>query len=96
MVTKTKRTARKSAKVAYKVTAIYSAAFNTRSAAESVIAKIKKTSKYAGFSPIKKTAKGYAVTIRFVLVAANAAIRDRAVSGAKAQGARVTVSTIRV
>ena len=94
MVTKTKTV--KGKRTAYKVTAIYTEVSKTRSSLESTVAKARKLSKYAVFSPIRKTARGYAVSIKFVMLAADAALKNEAVNGAKAQGAKVTVKSVRV
>lgn len=95
MVTKTsgKKTVRRSGKN-YQVTAIYGAVFKTAQAAKDTADKIKKASKFARVSPIKKTAKGYVLSVRFVMVTDKAEIKNKAVVGAKAQGARVSVKMI--
>lgn len=95
MVTKTsvKKTVRRSGKN-YQVTATYGAVFKTAQAAKDTAGKIKKASKFASVSPLRKTAKGYMLTVKFMMVTDKAEIKNKAVAGAKAQGARVSVKMV--
>ena len=101
MVTKSK-TAKKpvprktSGKLAYRIIATYKAMFTTKAAADAAIVKVRKQSKFAKFGPVKKTAKGYIVSVIFAFMTTDKAQKDRAVSGARSQGASVSVSNVRV
>ncbi|AKB40874.1 hypothetical protein [Methanosarcina mazei] len=104
MVVKTKSvkkvSARKSVKssakkAVYKVTASYTGKFETSSAAKAAAMKVKQSGK-AQVSPIKKVGKMYGFSVKFAFITPSASVRDQAIKVAKARGAKVTVSTVRV
>lgn len=102
MVVKTKTTkksiksvAKKATRTVYKVTASYTGKFETLQAAKDAVMKVKRSGK-AQVSPIKKVGKGYSFSVKFAFITPSASVRDQAIKDAKARGARVTVSTVRV
>lgn len=91
----TRKTTRIAKKLVYKVIAAYSGKFRTLSDAKAAFATLKANPK-AQLTPIKKSASGYTFVVKFAFIAASAQQRDAAVNGAKSQGAKVTVSTVRI
>ena len=98
MVTKTsvKKTVRRSgkAKSMYKVTATFARVYKTAQEAKAAALNVRKVSKFAGVSPVKKTAKGYSLRVQFVMMTEDIKMRDNAAKSARASGARVTVSKV--
>lgn len=82
-------------KTVYKVTASYTGSFRTLSDAKQAQARIK-TNPSAQVASVKKTSKGYSFGVKFDFIAPSIKVRDQAVKGAKAQGARVSVKTMKV
>lgn len=82
-------------KTIYKVTASYTGAFRTLNDAKQAQARIK-ANPSAQISSIKKTPNGYSFGVKFDFIASGARTRDQAVKGAKAQGARVSIKTMKV
>lgn len=93
MVKTTKRRAKKSS--VYKVVASYTGLFEKAGDAKSAQEKLKNN---AGMhvTPVRKTSKGYSFVARILFMTPSINERDQAVKSAKAQGARVSVSTVRV
>ncbi|MEL7664119.1 MAG: hypothetical protein AAGU10_08320 [Methanosarcina mazei] len=102
MVVKTRKTkksvksvAKKATRTVFKVTASYTGKFATLQAAKDAVSKLKQSGK-AQISPVKKVGKGYGFIVKFAFVTASTAVKNQAAKDAKAKGARVTVSTIKV
>lgn len=84
-----------SSKTIYKVTASYTGVFSTLNDAKQAQAQVK-TNPAAQVASVRKTARGYSFGVKFDFIAPSTKARDQAVKGAKAQGARVAVKTMRV
>ena len=82
-------------KTIYKVTASYTGAFRTLNDAKQAQARIK-ANPSAQVAPVKKTPKGYSFGVKFDFIAPSVKARDQAAKGAKAQGARVSIKTMKV
>lgn len=82
-------------KTVYKVTASYIGAFKTLNDAKQAQARIK-ANPSAQVASIKKTVKGYSFGIKFDFIAPNIKTRDQAIKGAKTQGAKVSVKTMKM
>jgi hypothetical protein len=90
-----RRTTKRSAKSSvYKVVASYTGTFERARDAKAAQEKLKNN---AGtqVTPVRKTSKGYSFVAKISFITSNKNERDQAVKIAKAQGARVSVSTFR-
>lgn len=85
----------KTAKNIYRITASFTGRFKTAKAANVAFQKLRVNPK-AQVSPVKKSGNSYTVGVKYVFVTPSAKIRDGAVKGAKAKGARVTVNVKKV
>lgn len=82
-------------KTVYKITASFTGKFKSVEAAKVAFRKLSSNPK-AQVSPVKKSGSAYTVTVKYGFVTPSAKIRDHAVKGAKAKGAKVTVSAKKV
>ena len=79
----------------YKVVASYTGIFERAGDAKVAQEKLKNNTG-TQVTPVKKTSKGYSFVVRISFMTPSIKERDQAVKNAKAQGARVSVSTVRV
>ena len=82
-------------KTVYKVSASYTGNFRTLSDAKKAQTTIR-ANPSAQVAAIKKTPKGFSFSVKFDFIAPSAKVRDQAVKGAKAQGARTLVRALKV
>lgn len=82
-------------KTVYKITASFAGKFKSAEAAKVAFRKLSSNPK-ALVSPVKKSGNSYTVTVKYVFMTPSAKIRDHAIKGAKAKGARVSVSAKKV
>lgn len=95
-VIKKKTTSRGLAKTTvYKVAASYIGKFKTATDAKTAHSKIS-SNPNAQVTPVKKTAQGYSFGVKFTFVTPSVKVRDQAIKGAKAQGAKVTASAMKI
>lgn len=82
-------------KTVYRVAANFTGRFKTATAAKTAFQKLRENPK-AQVSPVKKSGSGYTVGVKYIFVTPSVKIRDQAIKGAKAKGAKVTVSARKV
>lgn len=81
-------------KTVYVISATFSGKFKTVKAANAAAQKLKANSR--AVVRTKKLASGYSVSVSYKFITPSASVRDKALTGARAKGAKVSVVTKKV